>query len=144
MSTLLTGSEDVIHGVIGAMRFIATAGATRPFVGPEAEMVNAMALTFESGRAGLAIGGPVLARGGSGDVLAGLIGGLLAQVPDEPLLAAVRGVVWHGQAADALARANGQTAVVTTQLLDYLGVALRESVGHVAARPASHEAGYPL
>ena len=89
-------------------------------------------------------GGPVLARGGSGDVLAGLIGGLLAQVPDEPLLAAVRGVVWHGQAADALARANGQTAVVTTQLLDYLGVALRESVGHVAARPASHEAGYPL
>jgi hypothetical protein len=61
MSTLLTASEDVIHGVIGAMRFIATAGATRPFVGPEAEMVKAMALTFESARSGLAIGGPVLA-----------------------------------------------------------------------------------
>jgi len=64
MSTLLTGSEDVIHGVIGAMRFIATAGATRPFVGPEAEMVKAMALTFESARSGLAIGGPVLAPHG--------------------------------------------------------------------------------
>ena len=60
MSTLLTASEDVIHGVIGAMRFIATAGATRPFEGPEAAMVNAMALTFESGRSGLAIGGSVL------------------------------------------------------------------------------------
>ncbi len=72
-------------------------------------------------------GGPVLARGGSGDVLAGLIGGLLAQTPGEPLLAAVRGVAWHGLAADALARAHGQTAVVTTQLLDFLPMALRES-----------------
>jgi NAD(P)H-hydrate epimerase len=118
-------------------------------VGEKAVLVRKGPVTRVSGGAGSEtyhsfFGGPVLARGGSGDVLAGLIGGLLAQVPDEPLLAAVRGVVWHGQAADALARANGQTAVVTTQLLDYLGVALRESVGHVAARPASHEAGYPL
>jgi NAD(P)H-hydrate epimerase len=73
-------------------------------------------------------GGPVLARGGSGDVLAGLIGGLLAQTPSDPLLAAARGVVWHGKAADALARAHGQTAVVTTQVLDFLGEALRDSV----------------
>jgi len=36
-------------------------------------------------------------------------------------------VVWHGMAADALARAHGQTSVVTTQVLDFLGVALRES-----------------
>jgi len=56
-------------------------------------------------------GGPVLARGGSGDLLAGLIGGLLAQagaVAERPpvprgsesasatLQAAARGVVWHG------------------------------------------------
>ena len=56
-----------------------------------------------------------------------LVGGLLAQTPHEPLLAAARGVVWHGMAADALARAHGQTSVVTTQVLDFLGVALRES-----------------
>ena len=72
-------------------------------------------------------GGPVLARGGSGDLLAGLIGGLLAQTPGDPVLAAVRGVVWHGLAADALARAHGQTAVNITQLLDFLPTALRES-----------------
>ncbi len=72
-------------------------------------------------------GGPVLARGGSGDLLAGLIGGLLAQGPADPLLAAARGVVWHGLAADALARAHGQVAVATTQLLDFLSGALRES-----------------
>jgi NAD(P)H-hydrate epimerase len=69
----------------------------------------------------------VLARGGSGDLLAGLIGGLLAQTPGAPLLAAARGVVWHGSAADALARAHGQTAVQVTQLLDFLGPVLRES-----------------
>ncbi len=69
-------------------------------------------------------GGPVLARGGSGDLLAGLIGGLLAQAPDDLLLAAGRGVVWHGLAADLLARDKGQVAVQTTQLLDYLQPAL--------------------
>lgn len=71
-------------------------------------------------------GGPVLARGGSGDILAGLIGGQLAQSPSEPLAAACRGVVWQGRAADLLARAHGQTAVQTTQLLDFLGDALRQ------------------
>lgn len=71
-------------------------------------------------------GGPVLARGGSGDLLAGLIGGLLAQTPGDPLLAACRGTLWHGLAADALARAHGQTPVTTTQVLDFLPVALRE------------------
>lgn len=72
-------------------------------------------------------GGPVLSRGGSGDILAGLVGGLLAQTPKEPLTAACRGAVWHGMAADALARAKGQSAVRTLQLLDYLAPALRES-----------------
>jgi NAD(P)H-hydrate epimerase len=70
-------------------------------------------------------GGPVLARGGSGDLLAGLLGGLLAQAPEDLLAAACRGVVWHGLAADALARDRGQTSVVITQLLDYLPDVLR-------------------
>lgn len=70
-------------------------------------------------------GGPVLARGGSGDLLAGMIGGLLAQTPNAPLIAAARGAVWHGRAADLLARAHGQVAVTTTQLLDFLPAALR-------------------
>ena len=69
-------------------------------------------------------GGPVLARGGSGDLLAGLIGGLLAQASGELWLAAARGALWHGRAADLLARDKGQVAVQTTQLLDYLRPAL--------------------
>jgi NAD(P)H-hydrate repair Nnr-like enzyme with NAD(P)H-hydrate dehydratase domain len=69
-------------------------------------------------------GGPVLARGGSGDLLAGLVGGLLAQQPDDLVLAACRGVVWHGRAADLLARARGQVAVEISEILEQLGPAL--------------------
>ncbi len=69
-------------------------------------------------------GGPVLARGGSGDILAGLIGGLLAQTPGDPLLAACRGTVWHGRAADLLARTRGQVAVEISEILEQLGPAL--------------------
>jgi hydroxyethylthiazole kinase-like uncharacterized protein yjeF len=78
-------------------------------------------------------GGPVLARGGSGDLLAGLIGGLLAQEPAQPLLAACRGTVWHGLAADRLARAQGQRAVNITRLLNHLAGVLREDVPVAAA-----------
>lgn len=88
-------------------------------------------------------GGPVLARGGSGDLLAGLMGGLLAQTPGEPVLAAARGVVWHGLAADALARAHGQAAVAITQLLDFLPAALRESVGSGEPEPIPPAADRP-
>jgi len=87
-------------------------------------------------------GGPVLARGGSGDLLAGMIGTQLAAARcrrnsgeasplRDPLQASYleavfRAVVWHGLAAEALERAQGAQAVRTTDLLNYLGTALRE------------------
>jgi len=70
-------------------------------------------------------GGPVLSRGGSGDLLGGLIGGLLAQWPEDGLRAADAGVVWHGMAADLLARERGAVSVATTDLLEYLSPVLR-------------------
>lgn len=70
-------------------------------------------------------GGPVLARGGSGDLLAGIIGAQLALTPGEVLTAVCRGAVWHGRSADSLARKHGAVAVRTTQLLDFLDPALR-------------------
>lgn len=70
-------------------------------------------------------GGPVLARGGSGDLLAGIIGTQIARAPDELLPAVCRGVAWHGRAADEQARTYGAEAVRTTQLLDFLPTALR-------------------
>ncbi len=70
-------------------------------------------------------GGPVLARGGSGDVLAGLIAGQLAQGVDA-LEAAARGVVWHGMAADRLARTTSQHAARATDLCTHLGPVLQD------------------
>lgn len=72
-------------------------------------------------------GGPVLSRGGSGDLLAGLIGGMVAQNAAEAEVAVARGVVLHGLAAQQLARHHGQVMVHTTQLLDYLPQVLRGS-----------------
>jgi ADP-dependent NAD(P)H-hydrate dehydratase / NAD(P)H-hydrate epimerase len=70
-------------------------------------------------------GGPVLARGGSGDLLAGTTAALLAQTPDDATGAAIKATVWHGMAADALARAHGQVSVTTTELLDFMRAVLR-------------------
>ena len=65
-------------------------------------------------------GGPVLARGGSGDLLAGLIAGLLAQPERDSLEALACGLALHGRAADALAVAKGAHCVATSELLAYL------------------------
>ncbi len=60
-------------------------------------------------------GNPGLASGGSGDVLTGLIGGLLAQGL-EPVEAAVTGVYVHGLAADLLWAETGGRGFVASEL----------------------------
>ena len=115
-----------IAGRTGLKAYCSRTGATVVLKGPVTKVAakgrSAANPVFHS-----FFGGPVLARGGSGDILAGLVGGLLAQTPDRPLLAACRGVLWHGLAADALARRYGQASVHTTQLLDFLPDVLRWS-----------------
>lgn len=100
--------------------------------GPVTRIAKAVPAARGAGPAGVVVyhsffGGPVLARGGSGDVLAGMIGTQLAQIPEDPALAAARALVWHGMAADRLARAHGQVAVTTTRLLDFLPAVLRHA-----------------
>ena len=70
-------------------------------------------------------GGPVLSRGGSGDLLAGLIGGMISQDHAGAQTSAARGIVLHGLAAQRLARTQGQVAVHTTLLLEHLPRVLR-------------------
>ncbi|MGJ8651919.1 MAG: NAD(P)H-hydrate dehydratase [Opitutaceae bacterium] len=74
-------------------------------------------------------GGPVLSRGGSGDLLAGLIGGMVAQDNSDIQAAVGRGVMLHGLAAQELARDKGQVVVSTTELLNYLPKVLRGKLG---------------
>ena len=65
-------------------------------------------------------GGPILARGGTGDLLAGMIGARLSIRGNDAFRAACEGVSWHGRAADEWARARGAVGVRTTGLLKYL------------------------
>ncbi|MDX2185330.1 MAG: NAD(P)H-hydrate dehydratase [Opitutaceae bacterium] len=71
-------------------------------------------------------GGPVLARGGSGDILAGMVAARVAVQGEATISSVGEAVLWHGLAADALARARGPHAVRTTDLLEWLPRALRE------------------
>lgn len=64
---------------------------------------------------------PALARGGSGDVLTGLIGGLLAQGCPE---AAALGVGWHARAALLCEAERGQVGVDPLSLASYLSRAM--------------------
>jgi NAD(P)H-hydrate epimerase len=74
-----------------------------------------------------AVGGPELATGGTGDVLAGAIASLLAQgLP--PAEAARAGVFVHGVAGDDLARDLGPRGVVSSDLPLAIAAALRRIV----------------
>lgn len=64
-------------------------------------------------------GHPAMAAGGSGDVLSGLITGLLAQ-GIAPLKAAILGAWLHGRAGEEVAIDRGEHAVVASDLIDYL------------------------
>lgn len=95
------------HGVITILK------------GPQTRVASAEAVAY-----GL-FGGPVLSRGGSGDVLAGLTGGCLVQQPVQPYLAAQQAVCWHGLAAQHLARERGQVSVTTLDLIAHLPEVIR-------------------
>jgi hydroxyethylthiazole kinase-like uncharacterized protein yjeF len=65
-------------------------------------------------------GNPGMATAGSGDVLTGIITGLLAQDYDA-LTAAIFGVYLHGLAGDLAAQDRGVNALIAGDLIDYLG-----------------------
>lgn len=67
-------------------------------------------------------GNVALATAGSGDVLTGIITGLLAQ-SYTPLEAAILGVYLHGKAADIAVPEMGTQAFIASDILNYLGKA---------------------
>jgi hydroxyethylthiazole kinase-like uncharacterized protein yjeF len=64
-------------------------------------------------------GNPGMASGGMGDVLTGIIGGLLAQGID-PLDAALLGVYLHGLAGDRAAAEKSQTGLLASDVIEEL------------------------
>jgi NAD(P)H-hydrate epimerase len=73
-------------------------------------------------------GSPAMAKAGSGDILTGLIAGLVAQFPRD-VERAVRAAVWlHGRAGELAAKILTEHCVIATDLLKYLPKAIRECV----------------
>jgi NAD(P)H-hydrate epimerase len=70
-------------------------------------------------------GNPGMAKGGSGDLLTGLIAGLLAQYPDEPVRAVEAAVYLHGLAADMAVRQADEHTLLPTDSLRFLSRAFR-------------------
>lgn len=70
-------------------------------------------------------GNPGMATAGSGDVLTGIIGSLLAQgYPPED--AAIIGVYLHGVAGDIAARESGEEYITASDIINHLGLAFKQ------------------
>lgn len=67
-------------------------------------------------------GNPGLATAGSGDVLTGIITGLLSQGYDS-ILATIFGVYLHGKSADIAVEYFGYQSLIASHIIDYLGEA---------------------
>ena len=72
-----------------------------------------------------ASGSPAMAKGGSGDVLTGIIAGLLALGMDE-CEAASLGVYVHGLAGDIAAEEKGEIGVTSSDIIDALPAAWKK------------------
>ena len=70
-------------------------------------------------------GNPGMAKGGSGDTLTGLVGGMLAQFQSDPARAVEAAVYLHGLAADFAAREFDEHVLLATDSLRFFSRAFR-------------------
>ena len=136
-ATVLTPHDrefERLFGEVGADRVAAARRAARDSGATVLLKGYATVVAEPSGRCYLnPIGAPALATAGSGDVLAGLIGSLLA-TGLAPGLAAATGAYLHAAAG---ARAAAAGPVVAPDLLS----ALREEIGELASPPPERRPG---
>jgi len=71
-------------------------------------------------------GSPAMATGGTGDVLTGMIAGLVAQFPKHLELALLAAVYLHGRAGELGAAQLGEKSLIATDLFQFLPEAMRE------------------
>ena len=72
-------------------------------------------------------GSPAMATAGTGDVLTGMIAGLLAQFPDQVEASLLAAVYLHGRAGELGAAQLGEKALIATDLFKFLPEAMREA-----------------
>ena len=72
-------------------------------------------------------GNPGMATGGTGDILTGMVAGLMAQNPDRIAEAVIAAVHLHGLAGDVASESVGEHSLVATDLLKALPEAFRRT-----------------
>ena len=70
-------------------------------------------------------GNPGMATGGTGDILTGIVAGLIAQFPKRPLDAVLAAVYLHGLAGEVACEFMGEQSLVATDLIKALPEAIR-------------------
>ena len=71
-------------------------------------------------------GSPALAKGGTGDILTGIIAGLIAQHPKDWRRALIAAVWLHGRAGERAGAELGEESTLATDVLNYLPEAIHE------------------
>ena len=71
-------------------------------------------------------GNPGMATGGSGDILTGIVAGMIAQNPKRAFLAVVAAVYLHGLAGDIAVESTGEQSLVATDLIAALPKTFRQ------------------
>jgi NAD(P)H-hydrate epimerase len=136
MQTILTphpGEMGRLLGIEGSVKPADRLSAARGFAtGRDCCVVlkgHRTLIAFPDGNVWInATGSPAMAKGGSGDVLTGIVAGLVAQFPDD-IATAVRAAVWlHGRAGEIGAEDVTDKCLLATDLLHYLPRAIRECV----------------
>jgi NAD(P)H-hydrate epimerase len=124
--------EEVQADRLGAARdFVRTHGVTLVLKGSRTLVAH------PDGRVAVnTSGNPGMAKGGSGDVLTGVIAGLLAQFKDDVARAVETAVYLHGFAADLAARDADERTLLATDSLKYFSHAFR-------FRPLRFSKGHP-
>jgi NAD(P)H-hydrate epimerase len=72
-------------------------------------------------------GNPGMSTGGTGDILTGMVAGMIAQHPGDALLAVIAAVHLHGLAGDVIRESVGEHSLVATDLLHGLPEAFRRT-----------------
>ena len=77
-------------------------------------------------------GNPGMATGGTGDILTGMVAGLIAQHPQHGLEAAALAVYLHGLAGDLASESIGENSLVATDLVRFLPQAFAHTLHRVS------------
>jgi ADP-dependent NAD(P)H-hydrate dehydratase / NAD(P)H-hydrate epimerase len=75
-------------------------------------------------------GNPGMATGGTGDILTGMVAGLIAQHPQHALEATALAIYLHGLAGDLAAESVGENSLVATDLVCFLPQAFAQTRNH--------------